>query len=53
MEFIDTPGLHASNLMHTANKQLLMKIKAAYLGHKPNYVFYVDRCVWWERQGGG
>lgn len=43
MEFIDTPGLHASNTMHAANKTLLRKIKAAYKWHKPNYVFYVDR----------
>ena len=43
MEFIDTPGLHASNTMHNANKQLLRKIKAAYSWHKPNYVLYVDR----------
>ena len=43
MEFIDTPGLHASNTMHAANKALLRKIKAAHKWHKPNYVFYVDR----------
>jgi GTPase Era involved in 16S rRNA processing len=43
MEFIDTPGLHASSTMHAANKALLRKIKAAHKWHKPNYVFYVDR----------
>lgn len=43
LEFIDTPGLHASSTMHAANKALLRKMKAAYKWHKPNYVFYVDR----------
>ncbi|KAG1671540.1 hypothetical protein FOA52_011262 [Chlamydomonas sp. UWO 241] len=43
MEFIDTPGLHASNTRQLQNKKLLRSIKSAYERHKPNYVFYVDR----------
>jgi hypothetical protein len=49
---IDTPGLHASADAQSANRSLLKSIKAAWKKHKPNFLIYVDRCVWVYASGG-
>lgn len=41
--FIDTPGLHASSADALKNAALLSSIRRAYMWHKPDTVWYVDR----------
>jgi hypothetical protein len=45
MEFIDTPGLHASTSCAQENRTALRNIQSVIKKHKPGYTFWVDRCA--------